>query len=156
MSFPLHLWEGTHGHRSNHIILSSTRGRSTGPRLFVLPNLNTVLSRPHQTNVAVVVFWGWFETDAARTERQNENQRRWQLEVADVERENTLLKQRYEKQRVAGLSSMQTGSLTLRNIIKTPLSLQVLHASSSVRMPVSLKTAWQRCSHKRNGRAKRL
>ncbi|EIX9053464.1 DUF4236 domain-containing protein [Klebsiella oxytoca] len=44
---------------------------------------------------------GWFETDAARTERQNENQRRWQLEVADVERENTLLKQRYEKQRVA-------------------------------------------------------
>jgi hypothetical protein len=54
----LHLWEGTHGHRSNHIILSSTRGRSTGPRLFVLPNLNTVLSHPHQMNIAVVVFWG--------------------------------------------------------------------------------------------------
>ena len=44
---------------------------------------------------------GWFETDAARTERQNENQRQWQLEVADVERENTRLKQRYEKQRIA-------------------------------------------------------
>ncbi|HAT1642273.1 TPA: DUF4236 domain-containing protein [Raoultella ornithinolytica] len=44
---------------------------------------------------------GWFETDAARTERQNENQRQWQQQVADVERENTLLKQRYEKQRVA-------------------------------------------------------
>ncbi|MDP1315105.1 hypothetical protein Q6274_28385, partial [Klebsiella pneumoniae] len=44
---------------------------------------------------------GWFESDAARQERQNENLRRWQTSVADIERENALLKQRYEKQRIA-------------------------------------------------------
>ncbi|HBZ3144049.1 TPA: DUF4236 domain-containing protein [Klebsiella pneumoniae] len=44
---------------------------------------------------------GWFESDAARQERQNENLRRWQASVADIERENALLKQRYEKQRIA-------------------------------------------------------
>lgn len=44
---------------------------------------------------------GWFETDAARAERQHENQQQWLREVADVERENALIKQRYEKQRVA-------------------------------------------------------
>ncbi|MDR8320927.1 hypothetical protein FPK67_24165, partial [Acinetobacter baumannii] len=41
------------------------------------------------------------ESDAARQERQNENLRRWQTSVADIERENALLKQRYEKQRIA-------------------------------------------------------
>nr|QTX15027.1 hypothetical protein [Klebsiella pneumoniae] len=46
-------------------------------------------------------FGGWFESDAARQERQNENLRRWQTSVADIERENALLKQRYEKQRIA-------------------------------------------------------
>ncbi|MDT1848504.1 hypothetical protein FPK55_31455, partial [Acinetobacter baumannii] len=44
---------------------------------------------------------GWLESDAARQERQNENLRRWQTSVADIERENALLKQRYEKQRIA-------------------------------------------------------
>ncbi|MGX8841400.1 hypothetical protein ACWWKA_29655, partial [Klebsiella quasipneumoniae] len=44
---------------------------------------------------------GWLESDAARQERQNENLRRWQTSVADIERENALLKQRYEIQRIA-------------------------------------------------------
>jgi hypothetical protein len=34
------------------------QGRSTGPRRFVLPNLNTALSQPHLMNIAVVAFWG--------------------------------------------------------------------------------------------------
>lgn len=44
---------------------------------------------------------GLFETESARIERQNANHSRWQQEVADIDRENTLLQHRYETQRVA-------------------------------------------------------
>lgn len=49
-----------------------------------------------------VSFLGkWFESDAARAERLAENQRRWQQECADIERENTLRQHRYTQQRTA-------------------------------------------------------
>lgn len=43
----------------------------------------------------------WFESESAKAERHAENLRRWQQELIDVERENTLRQHRYQQQRTA-------------------------------------------------------
>ena len=97
----------------------------------------------------------WFESESAKAERHAENLRRWQQELIDVERENTLRQHRYQQQRTAGPNSMQTGSLKQKNMKNGSPRLRQMPGSSSGQTPrfrIIRRVCWQ----KLNGRVKRL
>lgn len=101
MNSPLPQREGIPGH-ARDTVPALRQGSFTLPAP-VRPNKPEYIPLPPEPDehAGRGFLGGWFESDAARQERQNENLRRWQTSVADIERENALLKQRYEKQRIA-------------------------------------------------------
>lgn len=103
----------------------------------VRPEKPEYLSLPEEPagNEGISFLGKWFESESAKAERHAENLRRWQQELIDVERDNTLRQHRYQQQRTAGPNSMQTGSLMLKNMKNGSPRLRQMPDNSSGQMP---------------------
>lgn len=98
----------------------------------------------------------WFESESAKAERHAENLRRWQQELIDVERENTLRQHRYQQQRTAWAEQYANWKFEAEEHENGSPRLRQMPGSSSGQTPRFSNHTWRVCWQKLNGRVKRL